>query len=105
SDGPTAAGESPPKADRRGDKDRGVDSDCRADNDGEGKVTQHRAPEEKQAKNRDERHLACKNCAAKCLVDALVHDLLDCAPTSTGQAFSDSVVNDNGVVDGVAGDR
>jgi len=103
--GAAAAGASPPKDDGRGDKYRGVGSDCHADNNGKGKVTQHRAPEEKQAKNRDERHRACKNCAAKCLVDAFVHDLLDCAPTSTGQAFSDSVVNDDGVVDGVSGDR
>ena len=103
--GAAAAGASPPKDDGRGDKDRGVGSDYNADNNGKGKVTQHCAPEEKQAKNRDERHRAGKNCAAKCLIDTFVHDLLDRAATSAGQAFSDSVVNDDGVVDGVAGDR
>src|SRR5436305_9424600 len=42
--GAAAAGASPPKDDGRGDKYRGVGSDCHADNNGKGKVTQHRAP-------------------------------------------------------------
>src|SRR5438045_9303310 len=99
--GAAAAGASPPKDDGRGDKYRGVGSDCHADNNGEGKVTQHRAPEEKQAKNRYERHRACKNSAATCLVDAPGHDLLHCASTSTRLAFSASVLNYAGAIAGL----
>src|SRR6266481_4198975 len=99
--GAAAAGTSPPKDDGRGDKDRGVSSDDYADNDGKGKVTQHRTAKEKQAHDRDERDCAGKDRAAERLVNAFVHDLLDRAATSAGQAFSNPVVNDDGVVNGV----
>ena len=100
-----AAGASPPKDNGGGDKDRRVSPDYHANNNGKGKIAQHRAAEEKQTKNRDERHRACKNRAAKRLVDTFVHDLLDCTATAAGKTFSDPVVNNDGVVDGVAGDR
>ena len=100
-----AAGARPPQHDRRGDKDRGVGSDHHADNDGEREVAQHRAAEEKQAKNRDKRHGACKNGSAQRLVDALVHDFLDRPAPAAGQAFPNSIVNDNRIVDRIAGDR
>ena len=103
--GAAAAGASPPKDNGRSNKDRGVSPDYHANNNGKGKVAQHRAAEEKQTKNRDQRNRACKNRAAKRLVDTFVHDLLDCAATAAGKTFSDPVVNDNGVVNGVAGDR
>src|SRR5207248_6723514 len=103
--GAAAAGASPPEDNGRSNEDRGVSSDYHANNNGKGKVAQHRAAEEKQTKNRDEGHRACKNRAAKRLVDTFVHDLLDCTATTAGETFSDPVVDDNGVVDGVAGDR
>src|SRR6266567_1650001 len=95
----------PPQHNRRGDKDRGISPDNHADNNGKGKVAQHWATEEKQAKNRDQRHRAGKNRATERLVNTFVHDLLDRTTASTGQAFPDPVVDDNGVVNRVAGNR
>src|SRR5207237_8415233 len=100
-----AAYASTPKENGGGDKDRRVSPDYHANNNGKGKIAQHRAAEEKQTKNRDERHRACKNRAAKRLVDTFVHDLLECTATTPGETFSDPVVHDNGVVHGVAGER
>jgi hypothetical protein len=60
----TAASARPPENDGRSDKDRGISSDHHADDNSKGKVAQNRAAEEKEAKNRDERHRAGKNCAA-----------------------------------------
>ena len=99
-----AAGPRPPEHNRRGDKDGGVSADNYANNDGEREIPQHRAAKEKQAKNRDKRHRACKNRATQRLVDARVHNFLDGPPPSAGETFPDPVVNDNRIINGIAGD-
>src|SRR5437764_15432427 len=101
--GAAAASASPPKDDGRGDKYRGVGSDCHADNNGKGKVTQHRATEEQQAKNQGERHRTCRHGGPKRLVDTFIPDLLGCATTAACQALAHSVVTGIGAVDGGAG--
>src|SRR5438132_11806686 len=100
-----AAGASPPKDNGGGDKDRRVSPDYHANNNGKGKIAQHRAAEEKQTKNRDERHRARKTRAAKRLVDTFVRDLLDCTATAAGKTFSHPGAHTDAGGAGLAGDR
>src|SRR5205814_7941853 len=53
---------------------------------------------------RNQRDRAGENGPAQRLVDAFIHDLFDRAFAPTGQAFANSIVNNDGVVNGVAGD-
>ena len=75
-----------------------------ANDDCQREIPQHRAAKEKQAQDRNERHSACKNGSAQRLVDARVHDFVDGPAPPAGQTLPDPVVNDDGIVNGIAGD-
>ena len=61
-------------------------------------------PKEEQTENRDQRDGAGQDGPAERLIDALVHDLFDRAAPPAGQTFTDSIVDDDRVVDRIAGD-
>src|SRR5206468_3531826 len=97
--GAFAASPCPPEHDGRGNEDRRISPDHDADDDCQREVPQDCAAEQEQTQNRNQSDRARQNCAAQRLIDARVHDLFDRAAPSAGQTFTDSIVNDDGVVD------
>src|SRR5437773_7881666 len=99
-----AAGAGPPQDNGRGDEDRGVGPDDYSDDDGQGEIAQDRAAEQEQTQNRDQRDGAGKDSPAQRLIDAFVHDLFDRTFAAAGQTFADPIVNNDSIVNGIAGD-
>ena len=99
-----AASAGPPQDNRRGNENGGVGPDDYSDDDGQGEIAQDRAAEQEQTQNRDQRDGAGKDSPAQRLIDAFVHDLFDRTFAAAGQTFADPIVNNDSVVNGIAGD-
>src|SRR6266700_8176613 len=99
-----AAGASPPQDNGRGNEDGGVGPDGYPDDDSQGEIAQDRAAEQEQTQNRDQRDRAGKDRPAQRLIDAFVHDLFDRTFAAAGQTFANPIVNNDSIVDGIAGD-
>ena len=94
----------PPEDDGGGDEDGAIGADDDPDEDGESEVVEDWAAEEVEGGDGEQSATGDEEGPGECLVDGGVHDGLDRAFSSVFEAFADAIINDDGVIDGVASD-